>query len=420
MLAGFISLLICNKVFPQTNNDSLHSAKSNYLKIFLSGDIFYSDYIRQHITFVNYVRDRFEADVHLLITSQAAGSGGTEYTLFYYGQQSFTGKNDTLKYVSGTTSTEDEAREGLTRQIKMGLMRYVASLPEANQIEISFAKDKQEGQTTDPVDKWRNWVFSFGTNAYLNGEKSYRYLYLSGSLAASKITDKWKIKTSLGISLNKTHYVLTDSVYDSKSDSKHASALVVRSINNHWSVGGNAGVTHSLYSNYNFLTYVGPAIEYDVFPYSASSSKMFTFVYELKPSYQWYIDTTIFNRTEEFLLNEGLQVSYYLVEKWGSVSAGVGASHYFHDFSKNAINISSSIQWRIVQGLSFNVSGYFSVIHDQLSLEKGGATTEELLTQQKQNATNYSYYVSFGISYTFGSIYNSVVNPRFNSNDSSY
>ena len=34
------------------------------------------DYIRTEITFVNYVRDRKEADVHILITTQDTGSGG--------------------------------------------------------------------------------------------------------------------------------------------------------------------------------------------------------------------------------------------------------------------------------------------------------------------------------------------------------
>src|SRR5258706_12813186 len=94
-----ICLLFTIALKAQNNIDTAHSIKSNYLKVFLSGNIFCSDYIRQHITFINYVRDRFEADVHLLITTQSAGSGGTEYTLFYYGQQSFTGKDDTLKYV---------------------------------------------------------------------------------------------------------------------------------------------------------------------------------------------------------------------------------------------------------------------------------------------------------------------------------
>jgi len=55
------------------------------------------------------------------------------------------------------------------------------------------------------------------------------------------------------------------------------------------------------------------------------------------------------------------------------------------------------------------------MVHDQLSLVKGGATTEEILLHRKELETQYRYYVSFGLTYTFGSIYNNVVNPRFSS-----
>src|SRR5215471_16918830 len=81
----------------QINADSA-VVKNNYVKIYLDGVSGYEDYIKTEITFVDYVRDRFEADVHVLITTQTTGSGGDEYTLFFLGQKSFRGKNDTLKY----------------------------------------------------------------------------------------------------------------------------------------------------------------------------------------------------------------------------------------------------------------------------------------------------------------------------------
>jgi hypothetical protein len=36
--------------------------------------------------------------------------------------------------------------------------------------------------------------------------------------------------------------------------------------------------------------------------------------------------------------------------------------------------------------------------------------------RRQQLATRYSYFTSFGLTYTFGSIYNNVVNPRFGNN----
>jgi hypothetical protein len=47
-------------------------------------------------------------------------------------------------------------------------------------------------------------------------------------------------------------------------------------------------------------------------------------------------------------------------------------------------------------------------------LRQADASEEEVLLQLRQLATSYSYYVSFGISYRFGSPFNNVVNTRFN------
>ena len=50
---------------------------------------------------------------------------------------------------------------------------------------------------------------------------------------------------------------------------------------------------------------------------------------------------------------------------------------------------------------------------------KGNLTREEVLLRQSQLATTYRAFIYMGISYTFGSVLNNVVNPRFgnNSND---
>jgi hypothetical protein len=71
------------------------------------------------------------------------------------------------------------------------------------------------------------------------------------------------------------------------------------------------------------------------------------------------------------------------------------------------------MNFRIAKGLTFNISGGASLVHDQLSLVKGGATYEEVLLRRKEIATQYTYYTSLGLTYTFGSIYNNAVNPRF-------
>jgi hypothetical protein len=59
------------------------------------------------------------------------------------------------------------------------------------------------------------------------------------------------------------------------------------------------------------------------------------------------------------------------------------------------------------------LDGSVSRIHDQLYLRAGEATDEEILLRRRQLATSYRYRFSAGVSYTFGSMFNNVVNTRF-------
>jgi len=68
---------------------------------------------------------------------------------------------------------------------------------------------------------------------------------------------------------------------------------------------------------------------------------------------------------------------------------------------------------RLLRGLSVSLRGEYSRIHDQLNLPKGDASIDEILLRRKELATNYEYSFSVGLSYTFGSIFSNVVNPRF-------
>ena len=162
-----------------------------------------------------------------------------------------------------------------------------------------------------------------------------------------------------------------------------------------------------------------PGIEYNIFPYSESTRRQFRFLYRAGMEYNNYIDTTIYNKASETLALNTLSAAYQVVQKWGSVNISCNWRNYLHDFSKRNLNVNGYINLRVFKGLSVNCGVGASLIHDQLSLVKGGATTEEILLRRKELETQYSFFTSFGISYTFGSIYNNVVNPRFGSSGGS-
>src|SRR4030042_1922275 len=323
-----------------------------------------TDFIRKEIPYVNYVRDIKDAGVYIISTRQNTGSGGKEYSYFLIGQKEYAGMRDTLTFVTAPDETHEGKREKEVNTLKMGLMRYVAKTPLSKYMKISFSEPLTETVSTD---KWNSWVFRSGVSGYLQGEKTY----------------------------------------------KSYNALAVKSINDHWSAGGSARLGTSSYSNEEITYSIMPGIEYDVFPYSESTRRQLRILYTVGYTYTNYMDSTIYDKTKENLWSHSISASYEVVQKWGSIDLGVEYSNYFHDWSKNNLSVFGYLDLRIAKGLSVTLVGSAAMVHDQLGLVKEDIPVDQILLQRKELATQFEYFTSFGFTYTFGSIYNNVVNPRF-------
>jgi len=380
------------------------------------------DYLRTEITFVNYVRDRRDAEVYVLVSTQETGAGGTEYTLTFIGQGPLAGRADTLRYSSHPTDPDDAVRRGLARVLKLGLMRYVAGTPIADHIEIAFmAPDAGTTAPRQRRDPWNYWVFNLGARGFFNGESQQSQHNINANIGANRTTEHLKIELGLRGSSSHSRYEL-DSVttYLTDTHSYGLSGLIVRSAGPHWSYGAEGGVSASTYNNYDLNARLGPAVEFNVFPYSESTRRQLTLKYSINAQYARYIDTTIYGKTQETLAQHVLEVSLDFKQPWGEAGVSLSGSQYLHDPSKVNAGIFGSVSVNIVRGLRFNVGGDYSIVRDQLALPASGATPEEILARQQQLATSYSYFMSVGLSYTFGSIYNNVVNPRFTGGNRSF
>jgi len=370
-----------------------------------------SDFIRKEIPFVNYVRDIKDAGVYIISTSQNTGSGGKEYSYFFVGQEKYEGMRDTLSFVTGPDETTEGKREKEVNILKMGLMRYVAKTPLSKYMKISFSEPLKETVSTD---KWNSWVFRSSIYGYLQGEKISKSRYLSGSLTANRITEDWKINLSSSISQSEDRYIIDDTTtIRGTSSSNSFRALIVRSLNDHWSFGGTTRFNSSLYNNNQFSFSIMPGIEYDLFPYSESTRRQLRLLYTIGYNYVDYIDTTIYDKTKENLGIHSISASYAVVQSWGNIDVSISYSNYLHDWSKNNLSIFGYLSLRIAKGLSVTLVGSAAMVHDQLGLVKEDIPVDQILLQRKELATQYQYFTSFGLSYTFGSIYNNVVNPRF-------
>ncbi|MBN1271528.1 MAG: hypothetical protein JXB26_04585 [Candidatus Aminicenantes bacterium] len=372
------------------------------------------NYIRTEITFVNYMNDRQNADIHVLITRQRTGSGGFEYTMRFIGLKRNKGKDATLKYYSKSTDTEDEIRQGMVNILKQGLIPYLADTPLAEYISVSYEKTAATAEPTPLIDKWNHWIFSLGLRGNVEMEdlsKEYNY---SVSLSANRTTENWKFRFWANAEFDKEQYKIdkTEEI-ESETDSKTLYTQLVKSLTGHMSAGLFVHVYSSTYDNADLFFTAGPGVEFNIFPYSESTRRELRIQYRLNFTYRNYNELTVYNKLKENLFKQIFEVILEFKETWGSAGLRFVGSNYFHDFSKNNFRLDAGLSLRIIRGLSLNLDAEYSRVRDQLSLPFEGASKEEILLQLKELATGYSFELRLGFSYRFGSIYNNVVNPRF-------
>ena len=168
----------------------------------------------------------------------------------------------------------------------------------------------------------------------------------------------------------------------------------------------------STYRNIDLGVFIAPAIEYNIFDYNQVPFKEFTVAYRIGYVRNTYTDTTVFFKTQETLARQSLDIDLRLRQRWGQVFAGVSAANYLDDFSKNRLTLGLNTSVRIIKGLSLNFGGSYDIINDQISLPLGEISERDRLLGISQLATSFNAEISFGLSYTFGSLYNNVINTR--------
>lgn len=404
------SVLLFNNTFSKVNTDSLQERSSYRIKVFIDAGAEFLQYIKSEVTYIDYVRDIDNAELYIMIVSNATGSGGFEYKLSFTGEKRFTGLNDTITYYSKSTDTEYEIRESLLKKLQVGLLRYVEKTPLLKNITIRYT---DMWMFLPFEDKWDNWIFTININGNVSGEKYTNSLALNGYTGAERVTDELKTSVIFNTSYSESNYSTESFEFKSVSRSYNSYALIVKSISNHLSVGGFGKFISSTYNNIKYGLNISPAVEYNLFPYSESANKQFIILYKIGYNYYNYFSETIYKKTTEGLFSQSLIAALNAKQKWGSAGISLTGSHYLESIKKNRIQFSGNLDIRLFTGLSLNLSLSLSLVHDQISLPRQGASEEEILLRQRQIETQYYYSGSIGFKYSFGSLFNNVVNTRF-------
>lgn len=366
--------------------------------------------LKSEIAFVDFVPSLDGAQIRVTVVPAGPPPGGS-IVLEFQGLAGFEGQDNRLVYTPAAGESPEDVRKGVVGLLKIGLLRYAAKTPLARDLSVKFL---DQAKPTSVVDKWHFWVFSLSGNAFLMGETQYQSGSYYGSFSANRTTPELKVRTSVYGNWSRSKFDLGDGeIYESRSHGYGASALVVKSLGEHWSVGGFLSAQSSTYSNLELSLTAAPAIEYDLFPYSESTKRQFRILYRIGFLRARYNEETIYFKTAESLLQESLIVAYEVIRPWGKASVQLEGSHFFHDVKFNRLELEAGLEFRIWRGLSFEIEGGYARIRDQLALPAGGASYEEILLRQRQLATGYDYSFSVGFNFSFGSTRSNVVNPRF-------
>lgn len=373
------------------------------------------DYMRQNVDFVEYVRDRENADVHVLVMTLSTGSGGLSWTIRVLGFKRFQGQDRLLTFTTPPSATDDERRQEFARRFKLGLAGFAADTAAASRLDLTWQPTAAAKEVPRQHDPWNAWVFRTNVSGSITGEEHQSSRAYRLGLSATRVTSNWKLNFSGNDNVNRNSFDLADGrVVNSQTNNWSFSWLSVKSLGPRWSAGARGGASHSSFSNIDRSYAIEPGIEFDAFPYTDFQRRNLTIQYTAGTLRSVYLERTIYDKVDEMTPRHSVNVSLGIREPWGALNLYSSVTQHLNNYSHYRTISYGEADVRVFKGFAFNIFGEYDRSRDQISLRKGDISTEDVLLRLQQLPSTYSYFFSFGISYSFGSIFTGVLNPRFN------
>jgi hypothetical protein len=365
--------------------------------------------------YVSWTRDRLFADVQFLVTTIQTGSGAFQYTVSALGRGRFSGRADTLVVQTLPNESEDGVRRKLARNFGLLLVPYVRTTDAGARLRVAYdAPAKGASLTRGAVkDKWNFFVLQLELNGFMNAESRQTFGNLFSDVRIRRVTERSAIRLGVNQSARYSKFELEDSTSVSNTIRQGVIfARGVKALTARLSIGALTNVGYNEFNNTALVWRAAPVIEYNLFPWKQATSQQIAISYGVGPRYFRWRDTTIFGRTSEWRAQQELVIGSDIRKSWGSVNISTRYASFLPELKKWNLSVNGQTSLNLVKGLQFNFGGGASLIRDQIFLAARGRTPAEILTQQRALASNYSVFAFTGLSYSFGSIYNNVVNPR--------
>ena len=387
---------------------SISFSQENKVKAYLDCERCDENFIKQETSFLEYVRDQDLADLVILIRDIWNPSGGRSYEIEIDGNKEYKDLASSTTVFGYSSDTSSSLRDKLVNKLKLALVPFLDKAE--YDLNVKIDTNFEDIKTID--DKWNNWVFELSGTYESDKEESRKTNRYEIQFEIDKVTEDWRIGIDLERDERNRKFYSDDNVYLSNRKTTSLRGRVVRSISDHFSAGVFFGAFQNTYENIDFNRYIAPAIEYSFFPYEDVLSKEITLAYRIGTGKRNYIEKTIYGYENQTLTSQTLTLNIRYRQKWGNISSYIDGTQFFNDGTKKRFSFRSDLDIRIFEGLAVRFSGNVSLIREQYSLAAGSTSVEDLLLQQRRIASDYETNFSIGLSYTFGSIYNSIINTR--------
>lgn len=374
-----------------------------------------SEFFVLELPYVTWTRDRLFADVQFLVTTIQTGSGAFQYTVTALGRGRFAGRADTAVVRTIPNESEDGIRRKLSSNFALLLVPYVRSTSVAPRLRVVYdaPADARQATPTSVKDPWNFFVLQLQGNGFLQTESRQTFANMDADVRVRRVTEKNAIRFGWNQSVRYNRFEIDDTTAVTNTIRNGVFFVRgVKSLGPRLSAGFLTNVGFSEFNNTELVWRAAPVIEYNLFPWKQATSRQVAVSYGVGPRYFRWKEPTIFNRSKEWRMQQELVVGSDVRQSWGSVNASLRYASYIPALDQWNLSLNGQTSLNLVKGLSFNVGGGASLIRDQIFLAAQGQTPEQILTQRRALASDFSLFVFTGLSYSFGSIYNSVVNPR--------
>ena len=366
------------------------------------------NYLKQQTSFLEHVRDQNLADIEIFILDVRNPTGTRTFEIKVDGNNEYQEISSSTLVSGYANDTSSTLRDKLLNKLKLALIPFLDKASYNIKVDV----DSNFDDLTVNDDKWKNWVFELSGSYNDDKEESRKTNRYELEFEIDKLTPEWRIGMEIKRNESNGKFFSNDKVYTSNRKTTSISGRVVRSISDHFSAGIFSSAYQNTYENIDFNRYIAPAIEYSFYPYKDVLSKEITLAYRIGIGKRNYIEKTIYGYEKQKLSSQTLSLNIRFRQKWGNISSYLNATQFLNDGTKKRFSLRSDLDLRVFEGLAIRFSGNVNLIREQYSLAAVSTSIEELLLQQRQIATDYRTNFSVGLSYTFGSIYNSVINTR--------